>query len=177
MGAVRHECRKIDLHFFTNAPIRIVSEVDLPCSPESLFRCFNDAEAWSEWVGVIEKVEWKSPKPIRVGTTRDVEMPGGMVAYEEFLAWDEPRHMAFRFNQFTQKFLNAFGEDYRVTDLGDGHCRLVWTVAIDPKGPTTLLSLFLKPLLTRNLRTITKDLKKYMENEGRRFCEPGDSAA
>ena len=177
MVAARHKCRKIGLDFFANAPIRIVSEVDLPCSPESLFRCFNDAEAWSSWVGVIEKVEWTSPRPFRVGTTRKVEMPGGMVAYEEFLAWDEPRHMAFRFNQFTLKFLNAFGEDYKVTDLGGGCCRLAWTVGIDPKGPTALVSLFLKPFLVRNLRTITKDLKKYMENDGRKFCTAGDCAA
>lgn len=177
MSKARHECKKIDLDFFTNAPIRIVSEIDLPCSPESLFRCFNDAEAWSRWVDVIKKVEWTSPRPFGVGTTRNVEMPGGMVAYEEFLAWDEPRHMAFRFNQFTQKFVNAFGEDYQVTDLGNDRCRLVWTVGIDPKGPGALVSLVLKPFLKGNLRSITKDLKKYMENEGRKFCTSGDRAA
>ena len=47
MTGTRYECRKIDLDFFTSAPILIVSEVTLPCSPESLFRCFEDAEAWS----------------------------------------------------------------------------------------------------------------------------------
>ena len=107
MNETRHECRKIDLGFFTSAPIRIVSEVALPCTAESLFRCFEDAEAWSRWVGVIKNVEWTSPAPFQVGTTRNVEMPGGMVAYEGFLAWDEPRHMAFRFNQFTQTFLKV----------------------------------------------------------------------
>ena len=166
MTVAAHECRKIELDFFASAPIRIVSEVDLPCTPETLFTVFEDADAWSEWVGVIERVEWTSPMPFRVGTTRSVEMPGGMIAYEEFLAWDAPRHMAFRFNQFSQKFLRAFGEDYKVTDLGNNRCRLAWTVAIDPNGPAALIRPVLKPLLAMNLRKIMKDLKKYMESHG-----------
>ena len=100
------------------------------------------------------------PTPFQVGTTRNVEMPGGMIAYEEFLAWDAPRHMAFRFNQFTQKFLKAFGEDYKVTDLGNDRCRLVWTVGMEPGGAAALIVPVLKPLLARNLRTITKDLQE-----------------
>ena len=85
MAGKRHECRKVGLDFFTDAEILIVSEVTLPCSPKSLFRCFEDADAWSEWVSVIEKVEWTSPRPFEVGTTRNVEMPGGMIACEEFI--------------------------------------------------------------------------------------------
>ena len=170
MTGTRHECEKVGLDFFTNAPIRIVSEVTLPCSPESLFKCFEDAGAWSEWVSVIKKVEWTSPGPFQVGTTRNVEMPGGMIAYEEFLAWDEPSHMAFRFNQFNQKFLKAFAEDYKVTDLGNDRCRLLWTVGVEPAKPIALIAPFLKPFLAVNLRKITKDLKKYMQNDGRKFC-------
>jgi hypothetical protein len=166
MTGKAYECRKIDLSFFDSAPIRIESSVELPCTPDRLFRCFEDAAAWSDWVNVIEKVEWTSPRPFRVGTTRSVEMPGGMVAHEEFLAWEVPRHMAFRFNQFSQKFLKAFGEDYRVTDLGNGRCRLVWTVGLDPAGPPALVGLALKPMLTLSLRRIMKDLKKYMEQQG-----------
>ena len=172
MTGKRYECRKVDLDFFTDAEILIVSEVTLACSPESLFRCFEDADAWSEWVGVIENVEWTSPKPFKVGTTRSVEMPGGMIAYEEFLAWDAPRHMTFRFNQFSQKFLKAFGEDYKVTDLGNNRCRLVWTVGIEQSGMAGMISPLLKPFIAWHLQRISKSLVKYMENEGRRFCAP-----
>jgi len=170
MTGKRYECKKVDLDFFNNAEILISSEVTLACSPESLFKCFEDAHAWSEWVSVIENVEWTSPLPFKVGTTRNVEMPGGMIAYEEFLAWDAPRHMAFRFNQFSQGFLKAFGEDYRVTDLGDNRCRLVWTVAIEQGGMAGMMSPLLKPLIAWNLRRITRSLAKFMENGGRRFC-------
>ena len=169
MTGIRHECEKIDLDFFDHAPIRIVSEVILPCSPETLFRCFEDAHAWSEWVSVIRKVEWTSGRPFQVGTTRTVEMPGGLIAYEEFLAWDEPRHMAFRFNQFSQKFVKAFGEDYKVSELGNGRCRLVWTVAIEQGGVAGLMAPMVKLFFARNLQSISRELARYMENEGRRF--------
>ena len=172
MTGTLHECKKIDLNFFNDAPIRIVSEVTLACSPETLFRCFEDAEAWSEWVGVIKKVEWTSAPPFQIGTTRTVDMPGGMIACEEFLAWDEPRHMAFRFNQFSQKFVKAFGEDYKVTDLGNDRCRLVWTVAIEQGGVSGLMAPLIKPFFAVNLRRISRELAKYMENEGRRFRRP-----
>lgn len=172
MTRKQYECRKVDLEFFNDAKILISTEVTIACSPESLFRCFEDAHAWSEWVDVIENVEWTSPRPFKVGTTRNVEMPGGIIAYEEFLAWDSPRHMAFRFNQFSQSFLKAFGENYRVTDLGDNRCRLVWTVAIEPGGIAGILSPLLKLYLARNSQKITSSLAAFMENEGSRFCTP-----
>ena len=164
MSKQRYECKRIGLDCFDRAPIRIVSAVELPCSPEELFAHFEDADAWAVWVDVIKDVQWTSPRPFAVGTTRSVEMPGGMVAYEEFLAWDAPRHMAFRFNQFTQKFLKAFGENYEVTDLGDGRCRLVWTVGMEPAGPAAFVLPLFKPVLARNLRKIMSELKKYVES-------------
>ena len=176
MVGKRYECRKIDLDFFNDADILIESEITLACSPESLFRCFEDAGAWSDWVSVIERVEWTSPRPFKKGTTRNVEMPGGMIAYEEFLAWEAPRHMAFRFNQFSEKVLKAFGEDYKVTDLGNNRCRLVWTVAIEQGGVAGLMAPFFKPLLARNLKNISRELMKYMENDGRRFRQAQGSS-
>ena len=163
MAETLSECRKVDLDFFSDAPILIKSEVTLPCSAAALFRCFEDAEAWAEWVSVIEKVEWTSPGPFEVGTTRTVSMPGGMVAYEEFIAWDPPRRMAFRFNQFNQRFLSAFAEDYQVTELGAGRCHLLWTVGIEQRGAAGLLSPLLKPFIAWNLRRISKDLEKYIQ--------------
>ena len=163
MTETRYECRKIDLDFFDRAPIRIRSEIELPCSPEELFALFEDADSWAEWVDVIKKVEWTSPRPFSVGTTRSVAMPGGMVAYEEFLAWDAPRHMAFRFNQFTQNFLEAFAENYEVTDLGNGRSQLVWTVGIELARPATLMLRVFKPVLAIKLQMTLSELRKYVE--------------
>ena len=169
MSGKLHQCRKVDLDFFDSAKILIATEVTLACSPDTLFRCFEDAGAWADWVDVIETAEWTSPRPFEKGTTRTVYMPGGMVAYEEFLVWDAPRQMAFRFNQFNKSFLNAFGENYEVTDLGNNRCRLVWTVGIEPRGIAGWVAPLLKPVLARNLKAITRELAKYIERDGERF--------
>lgn len=170
MSNTRHECKKVDLDIFNDAKYLIVSEEYLPCSPETLFRCFKDADAWPEWVNVINEVEWTSPQPFGVGTTRTVHMPAGMIAYEEFIAWDEPRHMAFRFNQFNRKFLNAFAEDYKVTDLGDNRCHLVWTVAMEQIGVAGLFAPLTKSVVAWQLQGILQELRRYIDKEGQRFC-------
>lgn len=172
MKSTVHECEKVDLEIFDTAKNLIVSEEYIPCSAESLFRCFEDADAWPEWVNVINKVEWTSPRPFKAGTTRTVYMPGGMIAHEEFIAWDAPRHIAFRFNQFNRRFIKAFAEDYRVTDLGKNQCHLVWTVAIEQRGIAGFLAPLTRSAVAWQLQGILKELRGYMENEGRRFCAP-----
>lgn len=172
MSEIRYECEKHGLDFFNEAKHRIVSEVMLPCSPETLFRCFADADSWPEWVNVISKVEWTSSSPFGVGATRTVYMPAGMIAYEEFIAWNEPRHMAFRFNQFNRKYLKAFAEDYRVTDLGDDRCKLVWTVVMEQQGMAGLLTALTKPFVAWQLQGILGQLAKYIDKEGHRYCTP-----
>jgi hypothetical protein len=48
---------------------------------------------------VITNVTWTGPEPRGVGTTRTVDMRGGIVGDEEFLTWEPFTRMAFRFNQ------------------------------------------------------------------------------
>ena len=59
----------------------------------------DDAESWPHWATVITKVTWTSPEPRGVGTTRVVNMRGGITGDEEYLAWEPHAHMAFRFNE------------------------------------------------------------------------------
>ena len=48
----------------------------------------------------IDRVDWTSPRPFGVGTTRTVTFQGGgMEVYETFIAWDPGKHMAFTFDQ------------------------------------------------------------------------------
>jgi hypothetical protein len=47
------------------------------------------------WATVITKVTWTSPEPHGVGTTRVVNMRGGIVGDEQYLAWEPYAHTAF----------------------------------------------------------------------------------
>lgn len=132
--ATMHPCEKVDASYVDTAPHRFANSVDLAITPEQLFEVFADAEAWPRWAKVIRHVEWTSPLPPGVGSTRVVSMLGGLKGAEEFLVWEPYRQMAFRFNEASEKSIRAFAERYDVVETPGG-CRLTWTLALDVAGP------------------------------------------
>lgn len=117
---------------FAAAPHRYTTTVDLDCTPDALFDVLADADAWPVWASPIESVEWTSPLPPEAGTTRTVHMVGGIELTERFTAWEHGHHLQFVLTSLPRSGVDGFGEDYRVTDLGDGRCRLRWTMALVP---------------------------------------------
>ena len=95
----RHACDRVDDAFADSAPVRLVNAVEIAATPEQIWAALEDASAWPRWANVIRRVEWTSPEPRGVGTTRTVTMLGGLVGYEEFVAWEPHRRMTFRFNE------------------------------------------------------------------------------
>ncbi|TVX91425.1 SRPBCC family protein [Mycolicibacterium porcinum] len=128
-----YQCERVELDFIDRAPFRFVSTVDLAITAEQLFEVLSDETSWPHWATVITNVEWTSPEPRGVGTTRTVTMRGHIVGDEEFLAWEPFSRMAFRFNTSTSNAISAFAEDYRVVETADG-CHLTWVMAMKPSG-------------------------------------------
>lgn len=157
-----YPCERVDLGFVETAPFRFSNSVDLAITPEQLFEVLGDAESWPRWAPVITKVTWTSPEPRGVGTTRTVEMRGGLVGDEEFLAWEPFTRMAFRFNECSSKAVAAFAEDYRV-EVIPGGCRLTWTMAQKPAGPARLVMPLVGPLLNLGLRRFLRNLRHYTD--------------
>jgi hypothetical protein len=155
-------CERVDLSFIETAPYRFRNSVDLAITPEQLFEVLGDAESWPRWAKVITKVTWTSPEPRGVGTTRVVEMRGGIVGDEEFIAWEPFRHMAFRFNECSTKAVAAFAEDYRVQVIPGG-CRLTWTMAQQPARGAGLGMALFGPLLNLALRRFLRNLRTYTD--------------
>jgi len=157
-----HPCERVDLDFIDNAPFVFRNSVDLAITPEQLFEVLADAESWPRWATVITKVTWTSPEPRGVGTTRIVEMRGGIVGNEEYLAWEPFSHMAFRFNECSTRAVAAFAEDYRV-EVIPGGCRLTWTMAQQPAGPARPAMFVVGPLLNLGLRRFLRNLRSYTD--------------
>ncbi len=153
-------CEPVDLNFIENARYRFRNSVDLAVTPEQLFEVLADAESWPRWAPVITKVTWTSPEPRGVGTTRVVNMRGGIVGDEEYIAWEPFTHMAFRFNECSTRSVAAFAEDYRV-EVIPGGCRLTWTMAQKPAGRARLGIFLGGPLLNLALRRFLKNLRSY----------------
>jgi carbon monoxide dehydrogenase subunit G len=154
-------CEPVGLDFIAHAPFRFVSTVDLPITPEQVFEVLDDAESWPHWATAITEVTWTSPQPHGVGTTRTVDMRGGIVGDEEFLAWEPHSHMAFRFNQVSTGAIAAFAEDYRIVPTPTG-CHLTWVMAMKPAGLPGKLGMTLgKPVMARVFQRFLHNLRRY----------------
>src|SRR5262245_64781245 len=118
---------------------------------------------------VITKVTWTSPQPHGVGTTRTVDMRGGIIGDAgappacggEFLAWEPHSHMAFRFTQASTRSIAAFAEDYRVVPTAAG-CHLTWVMAMKPNGVAARLGMSLgRTVLAGRFRMFLNNMPVY----------------
>jgi carbon monoxide dehydrogenase subunit G len=158
-----HQCERVGLDFIDSAPFRFVSTVDLTITPEQVFEVLDDAESWPQWASAITKVTWTSAQPHGIGTTRTVDMRGGIVGDEEFLAWEPHSHMAFRFNQASTRSIAAFAEDYRVVPTATG-CHLTWVMAMKPNGMAARLGMTLgRPVMARTFQKFLYNLRSYAD--------------
>lgn len=159
-----HPCEVVGLDYFSKAPCLYKAVVEINATPEQIFACFEDENSWPEWALPITKVDWLSPKPYGLGTTRRVTMlKGGLVGDEVFIGWDYPKHMAFCFTDCSQTLIGAFGEDYQVTPLDNGKTRVQWTMAMTPKG-FGKFSLFVSgPFMQPSLQWMLGSFKKHVE--------------
>ena len=156
-----YPCERVDQGWIKTAPFRFSNSVDLAITPEQLFEVLADAEAWPKWAKVITRVTWTSPEPRGVGTTRTVDMRGGITGDEEFLAWEPFTHMAFRFNESTTRAITAFAEDYRVVRTPTG-CHLTWVMAMKPNGLAGRLGMTLgRPVMGWLFQRFLYNLRSY----------------
>ena len=123
----------VDETFFETAATRIQSafEVRRPA-----------ARVWSEltgpnplwWCRIIDRIDWTSPAPFEVGTTRTVHaLKGTNVMNEHFFRWEEDRRKSFYVVESTAPLFQRFAEDYLVEPTSADSCRFTWTIAWEPK--------------------------------------------
>jgi len=160
-------CQTFGMDYYDRAPQRYVNTVTLPCTPAQAFEVFEDPASWPRWArpGIAEVI-WTSPRPYGVGTTRTVVFYGGMEVYEDFIAWEDGKTMAFCFYGVSQDdVFNAFGERYEVTDLGDGRCRLRWTVAYEPGPGFARVHALVRPSMWLTFKLYMWQLKGYCRRQ------------
>lgn len=157
------ECTKVGIDFLEQTDNVFKAEEIIRATPEQIFEVFEDAHAWTVWAMPIQKVEWTSPKPFGVGTTRTVSMMGGLAGYEEFVAWERGKRMAFTFVGCSEDAVESFLEDYRITDLGDGTCRAEWYMAMETRGFSAKMMWLTRPLMRAANRWMFRRFRTYAE--------------
>lgn len=159
-------CDPVDLTFLDAPPFRFTASEVIARSPAEVFAALADAESWPRWVFAITGVTWTSPPPLGLGATRRVSMRGGLVADEVFIAWEADARMAFRFHEVNKGQVKGFAEDYQVTDLGDGTCRIDWVMAMD-LGGSSLVMRFGRPVFAAFIRRTLANFRRYVERQPR----------
>ena len=157
------ECTKVGVDFLEQTPNMFVAREVIRATPEQIFDVFEDAHSWTVWAMPIQKVDWTSPKPYGVGTTRSVHMMGDMTGYEEFVEWERGKRMAFSFIGCSKDATEKFLEDYRVTDLGDGTCRVEWYMAMEVRGFSRHMMVLTRPIMRMANRRMFKKFKNFVE--------------
>ncbi len=158
---------KVDSDYPTVGPNQktLVQAINVPST--TLFNCLADGPAWSEWLGI--EVEWTTPEPRDVGTTRTVTTKGQQID-EFFFTWDEGERMGFRFDRTTLP-VSAFAELYECVPTGANSCELRWSYAFEWGGP--LAPVFGKAFAAGFAFNSTRALKKLaamLENDSDRFA-------
>ncbi|WP_197289462.1 SRPBCC family protein [Saccharothrix sp. NRRL B-16348] len=119
-----------DVDFFDSAPQRRSYVLDLPVSPERVWRGLAASNPlW--WCRLLSSVEYTSPRPFGVGTTRTAAVLGVLRLREVFIRWEEGRRQSFLVDRANLPVYRRFGEDYLVERSGEGS-RLTWTFAYEP---------------------------------------------
>ncbi len=149
-------CEPVDESFFATAPVRMSAhfEVARPA-----------AEVWGEltgerplhWCRILQDVRWTSPRPLGVGTTREVKaLWGASIFRERYFRWEEGRQHSFYVVESSAPLAKRFAEDYLVEPTGEGSCRFTWTIAFAPRT-LTIPAVPANRLLLRTLFSDTRD--------------------
>ncbi len=162
--AKRFACQAVDMSFFEKAPFVYVAEQEVKVSAEAVFASLQSAEDWPCWAMPIQRVEWTSPEPFGIGTTRTVYMVGGLTGYEEFIAWERGREMAFCFTHASKNNVESFAERYQIEPLGPDRCRVRWTMAMKPRGIGKYFMRVFSPALRMGVKMMLRSLRRLMEH-------------
>jgi carbon monoxide dehydrogenase subunit G len=153
-------CRPVGLDFLAHAPWRFENVVELGAPPDRVFALFEDGESWPRWFPGIQRVEWTSPDPKGVGTTRTVTL-GMATAHEHFLAWEPGRRFAFRFSGANRPLFRAGVEDYVLEPSAAG-TRFTYVVAVEPTWPVRMLAPVTRRVFAKMFRDGAAGLQAYV---------------
>jgi hypothetical protein len=124
----------VDDGFFATAPIVVPTTVELDADPGRVWDALGSDEMWS-WAPIIDRLEWRTPRPLSGTPIRRLRLAGLATIEEEFYRWEAPRRATFRVTHTTRPILRGLAEDFKLDPLDDGRrTRLTWTMALRPKG-------------------------------------------
>ena len=149
--------KPVDASFFQTAPV-VISDTMSISRPAAQVWDDLTADGTLSWCRILDNIEWTSPRPFGVGTTRTVKsLKGTSVLHEHYFRWEDGRRKSFYVVEASAPLFNRLAEDYVVEPSGDAACRFTWTIAVEPKAATRPLN----PVNKALLRTLFTDTRKH----------------
>lgn len=149
--------RPVDEGFFDAAPLILREAFEVPLPAERVWGELTSDEPLA-WCRILQAIDWTSPRPFGVGTTRTVHALGGLaVLRERYFRWEEGRRHSFTLEEATAPLFRSLAEDYLVEAISDASSRFTWTIAIEPHPATRVAN----PLNKALLGTLFTDTRKH----------------
>jgi hypothetical protein len=155
-----HPLEPADDDFFTSAPHVFRYQKRFAATPEQVWASLTSDISIAAWGPSIKEVNWTSPRPFGVGTTRDVVAFGGSTMRERYFRWHEGSSHAFYAYESKLPIFKRFAEDY-VVEADGAETLFTWTVAIEPKNAFRHPLKVLAPVLKAGLGQVPSGGQRY----------------
>lgn len=149
-----------DEDFLASAPHVFTYQKRFAAPPEKVWESLTSDESIAAWGRTLKSVEWTSPRPFGVGTTREVAPAVGPRVRERYFLWEEGRRHSFAVYESTANVFKRFAEDYLVEPDGDDTL-FTWVLALEPRDRLALPIKFLAPAIKAAFGKMPSDGQRY----------------
>ncbi len=149
---MRFELKAADTTFVAGARRRFTYDFVVPEVPLAVFGAITDPSAMPGWIPGLRSARWVSGGPPRVGSVREVNLSGLLVA-EQVLVWEPGERFTFHLIHASLPGLRRFAEDFRLSPVTSpsrprgGATRVQWTIAWQTSPLAGALERFVRPMV------------------------------
>lgn len=162
-----HALEPADAGFFESAPHVFTYQKRFAAPPAQVWEQLTSDASIAAWGPATRQVNWTSPRPFGVGTTREVIAPGGARMRERFFRWEQGSRHSFACYESTVPLFTRFAEDYLVEPDG-ADTLFTWVVAIEPKGALALPFKVLAPAVKAGFGRVPADGQRFWAKQSNR---------
>jgi len=152
------ELAATDEDFIAQARGKVSMSVDVARPAEDVWQDLTTGNPMASYCRIISRIDWTSPRPFGVGTTRTVRVLGAMFVIDEsYVRWDEGHRKVFVGVRMNLPLIRRFAEDYVVVPIGVDRSRFTWTAAWEP----TALGRPMAPVTWALFSSLVPDIRRH----------------
>jgi hypothetical protein len=152
------ELASADEAFISRATRKVSLSVDIARPAQDVWSELTADNPMASYCRIISRIDWTSPRPFGVGTTRRVRVLGGLfVINESYVRWEEGHRKVFVGVRMNLPLIRRFAEDYVVEPIGVDRSRFTWTAAWEP----TALGRPMAPVTRALFSSLVPDIRRH----------------